>query len=121
MRVGVDGGPRGFDEHAAQVAAALLGDVAIAVGLARSVDAGTEAGISHQFLGVGKTGNIANGCQDGQRRKQREAGELDEVGQLRFPGRGHTEPPQLSRQIRELVPQMLQGGDIVAGAQALGG
>lgn len=46
VRMGVDGAPGGFDQHAAEVAAALLADVAVAVRLAAVADAGAQPGIT---------------------------------------------------------------------------
>ena len=121
MGMGVDSRPGTLDEHAAQVTAALLSDVPIAMHLTGSVDPRAEARVAHQFLGGGETRDVANGTQDRHCGEQREAGELHEIGQLFSPRGGHTEPPQLGVQVGKLLAEMLQGGDVVARAEALGG
>lgn len=121
MGMGVDSRPGTLDEHAAQVTAALLSDVPIAVGLTGSVDPRAEARVAHQFLGGGEAEDGANRSQDHHCGEQCEAGELHEIGQLFTPRGGHAEPPQLGVQVGKLLAEMLQGGDVVARAEALGG
>jgi hypothetical protein len=48
--VGVDGAPGGFDEHAAQVAAALFADVSVPLRLAAVVDADSQSTIANREL-----------------------------------------------------------------------
>ena len=119
--VSVDGAPGRFDEDAAEIPTAVLGDVALTVGLAGSVDAGTQTGIPNEVLGCREAGNVADGGQDGERREEGKAGELDDVGELLSPGPGHTEAPQFAIQIPELLGEMVERGDVVPGPDALGG
>ena len=80
MGMGVDSCPGTLDEHAAQVTAALLSDVPVAVGLTGVVDPRAEARVAYQFLGGGEAGDGANRSQDRHCGEQREAGELHEIG-----------------------------------------
>jgi len=121
VRMGVDCAPSCLDEHAAQVTPPLLGDVPVVLGLAGSADASSQPGVAHQLLGGGKASDVTDGGQDSHGRKQRDAGELNEVGDVLPPGGGHTEAAQLGLHLGELLLQMVQSSDIVLGTQSLGG
>ncbi len=106
--MGVDRTPGRLDEHEAQVTPALLGDVPGALRLARSVDACPQAGATHQLLGDGEAGDVADGDQDGPGRQERNAGESNEVGNVLAPRGSHAEAVQLRLQVGQLLLEMIQ-------------
>jgi hypothetical protein len=86
MRMGGDSAPGRFDEHPAQVPPTLFGERAIVVGFAAVMDASAQPGIADQLPGGGETADVADGGQNGQRRNQRKAGQLDQERRRCAPG-----------------------------------
>lgn len=121
VRVGVDGAPGGFDEHAAEVAAALFADVAVAVRLTAVVDACAEAGIADEVLGGGEAGDVADGRENDHGGEEGQTGKLDKEGQACVPGWLIAETSQLGFQFSQLLLDVIEGGDVLAGAQPFGG
>ena len=119
--VGVDGVPGGFNEDMAEVAAAVLGEMAVAVRKTGGVDAWGEAGVADELLGVGKTGDVADGGEEGHGGEEGEAGELDEEGHEVAPGGYHAEASEFGVDGGELRGEMVEGGEIVVRAELFGG
>ena len=80
MRMGGDGAPCRFNQHAAPIPPPLLGERALAVACTAGVDVGTQPGIADQAAGRGKTADVADGGQHGHGGDQGEAGQLEQEG-----------------------------------------
>jgi hypothetical protein len=115
------GAPGGFDQGPTQFTAAGFGDFTGAMGLAAVMDGGSQAGISDELIGGRETGNIADGGQDGHGQEDAETRKLDEEGDEIGPRSLSGKVGDLGFQLNDLSRKMIQGGEILADTELLGG
>ena len=111
VRVGVDGAPGSFDQHAAEVA----------VRLTAVADADAETGITDQMLGGGEARDVADGSENGHGGEESQARDLDEEGHGFVPGWLIAETGELGLQVGQVLLNVIGGGNVLTDAQPFGG
>jgi len=116
-----DGGPGGFDESGAEVAAALFGDAAAFESFAGVMDSAAEAGIADELFVLGEAVDDADGAENGHGVDEAKAGQLDDKGDHIGPGFGDAEAGQFGFGLVDERGEGVEDGEVVAGAEFFGG
>src|SRR6266511_240326 len=119
VRMGAGGGLCRLDQHPPQLASAFLGNPPGPIGFAAGMHPRSQSRIADELLGSWEARDVPNRRQQDHRGDQPDPRELDQLGHLVRPQGAGAQPMQLGLDGRDLLRQMVEGGQILIDAQPL--